>query len=122
MPEIVDDKSEHCLPFLLEQLQRHQARHANEVNPPPFFIGLNGVQGVGKTVLVNRKYLHLTFLVYNYNLRPSRGWKQPENWNRTRLILPEGINIAQHPAVSSIFAPNCDSFSRRYLPDPFRPS
>uniref|UniRef100_A0A093VNZ7 Putative kinase mug58 n=1 Tax=Talaromyces marneffei PM1 TaxID=1077442 RepID=A0A093VNZ7_TALMA len=53
MPEIFDDKSEHCIPFLLERLKQHQARYANDANAPPFFLGLNGVQGVGKTVLVS---------------------------------------------------------------------
>ncbi|KUL87722.1 hypothetical protein ZTR_05820 [Talaromyces verruculosus] len=53
MPEIFDDKSEHCIPFLLERLKQHQARYANDPNAPPFFLGLNGVQGVGKTVLVS---------------------------------------------------------------------
>lgn len=52
MPEIIDDKSEHCIPFLLERLEQHRARYANDPNAPPFFLGLNGVQGVGKTVLV----------------------------------------------------------------------
>ncbi|EED18679.1 conserved hypothetical protein [Talaromyces stipitatus ATCC 10500] len=53
MPEIFDDKSEHCIPFLLERLKHHQARYANDADAPPFFLGLNGVQGVGKTVLVS---------------------------------------------------------------------
>lgn len=51
MPHIVDDKSEHCIPFLLSLLSAHQSRHP--ADPPPFFIGLNGVQGAGKTVLVS---------------------------------------------------------------------
>jgi pantothenate kinase-related protein Tda10 len=54
MPEIVDDKSQHCIPFLLERLRIHTERHANaDGNTPPFFLGLNGVQGAGKTVLVS---------------------------------------------------------------------
>ncbi|KAL2866893.1 TDA10 family protein [Aspergillus lucknowensis] len=54
MPEIFDDKSEHCIPFLLERLKVHQAQHGNNpANAPPFFLGLNGVQGAGKTVLVS---------------------------------------------------------------------
>ncbi|OCK86023.1 putative Uridine/cytidine kinase [Lepidopterella palustris CBS 459.81] len=56
MPEIIDDKSAHCIPFLLERLDAHRKRHAAEKNegaPPPFFLGLNGVQGVGKTTLVS---------------------------------------------------------------------
>ncbi|OJJ55706.1 hypothetical protein ASPSYDRAFT_48919 [Aspergillus sydowii CBS 593.65] len=54
MPEIFDDKSEHCIPFLLERLQAHQAQYGNDPSKtPPFFLGLNGVQGAGKTVLVS---------------------------------------------------------------------
>ncbi|OJJ46580.1 hypothetical protein ASPZODRAFT_132650 [Penicilliopsis zonata CBS 506.65] len=56
MPEIFDDKSEHCIPFLLERLRAHQARHGNSPEAPPFFLGLNGVQGAGKTVLVSTLY------------------------------------------------------------------
>ncbi|KAJ5890835.1 uncharacterized protein N7473_007063 [Penicillium subrubescens] len=54
MPEIVDDKSQHCIPFLLERLRIHTERRTNaDGNTPPFFLGLNGVQGAGKTVLVS---------------------------------------------------------------------
>lgn len=56
MPEIVDDKSQHCIPFLLERLRVHTERHRQpdgSANAPPFFLGLNGVQGAGKTVLVS---------------------------------------------------------------------
>ncbi|KAL2832463.1 P-loop containing nucleoside triphosphate hydrolase protein [Aspergillus cavernicola] len=54
MPEIFDDKSEHCIPFLLERLKAHQTQYGNDpANTPPFFLGLNGVQGAGKTVLVS---------------------------------------------------------------------
>ncbi|KAJ5170615.1 uncharacterized protein N7500_003398 [Penicillium coprophilum] len=53
MPEIVDDKSQHCIPFLLDRLRVHNERHRGNPSTPPFFIGLNGVQGAGKTVLVS---------------------------------------------------------------------
>lgn len=57
MPEIVDDKSQHCIPFLLERLRIHTERHRHAnggaADAPPFFLGLNGVQGAGKTVLVS---------------------------------------------------------------------
>lgn len=46
---IVDDKSPHCIPFILSQLSVHQATNPSR----PFFIGLNGVQGAGKTTLVS---------------------------------------------------------------------
>lgn len=53
MPEIIDDKSEHCVPFILERIKAHREQYAAESErPPPFFIGLNGVQGAGKTTLV----------------------------------------------------------------------
>jgi len=56
MLEIVDDKSQHCIPFLLERLHAHSERHRKAdglADTPPFFLGLNGVQGAGKTVLVS---------------------------------------------------------------------
>jgi len=52
MPEIQDDKAPYVVPFILERLTIHQQRHSQDANPPPFFIGLNGVQGAGKSVLV----------------------------------------------------------------------
>lgn len=48
MSEIFDDKSPVVIPFILSHLEQHRAEHPNE----PFYIGLNGVQGAGKTVLV----------------------------------------------------------------------
>ncbi|KAF9888874.1 hypothetical protein FE257_008243 [Aspergillus nanangensis] len=67
MPEIIDDKSQHCIPFLLNRLQAHQARFGNDpANTPPFFLGLNGVQGAGKTVLVST--LHSTLRAPPYSL------------------------------------------------------
>ncbi|PMD50171.1 uridine/cytidine kinase [Hyaloscypha bicolor E] len=50
-PEIIDDKSPHCIPFILRQLSLHQSSPQNANKP--FFIGLNGVQGAGKTTLVS---------------------------------------------------------------------
>jgi D-glycerate 3-kinase len=64
-PHIVDDKPVHCIPFILSRLQIHRAQKPN----CPFFIGLNGVQGVGKTTLVRalsatlRNQEHLETLV-----------------------------------------------------------
>lgn len=61
-PEIVDDKSPICIPFILERIKEQQRiRQLNlrqhlgpdeEDQQRPFVIGLNGVQGVGKTTLV----------------------------------------------------------------------
>ena len=49
MTEIYDEKTPHVLPFILSHLSQHQASSPDT----PFFIGLNGVQGAGKTVLVS---------------------------------------------------------------------
>ncbi|KAM0281803.1 hypothetical protein ACHAQH_003385 [Verticillium albo-atrum] len=50
MAAILDDKSPICIPFILEHLADHLAANGPEARP--FLIGLNGVQGVGKTTLV----------------------------------------------------------------------
>ncbi|KAK6585282.1 hypothetical protein PZA11_002009 [Diplocarpon coronariae] len=46
---ILDDKSPHCIPFILTLLSQHRSKHRSK----PFIIGLNGVQGAGKTTLVS---------------------------------------------------------------------
>ena len=53
MPDILDDRSEHVVPFILERLKQHYDFYqARKETAPPFFCGLNGVQGAGKTTLV----------------------------------------------------------------------
>ncbi|GME65995.1 Uridine cytidine [Neofusicoccum parvum] len=42
MAAIVDDKSEHCIPFILDRIKAHREQHGD--NARPFFLGLNGVQ------------------------------------------------------------------------------
>ncbi|PVH86041.1 D-glycerate 3-kinase [Cadophora sp. DSE1049] len=53
-PTIIDDKSPHCIPFILALLSTHQPGSKSNASSPslPFIIGLNGVQGAGKTTLV----------------------------------------------------------------------
>ncbi|CRK36446.1 hypothetical protein BN1708_007045 [Verticillium longisporum] len=51
MAAILDDKSPICIPFILEHLADHLAAEGPD-KARPFLIGLNGVQGVGKTTLV----------------------------------------------------------------------
>ncbi|KAF3062219.1 putative kinase mug58 [Daldinia childiae] len=46
--EIIDDKSPICIPFILERYKQYSASNPTR----PFIIGLNGVQGAGKTTLV----------------------------------------------------------------------
>ncbi|KAL7933619.1 P-loop containing nucleoside triphosphate hydrolase protein [Trichoderma chlorosporum] len=51
----IDDKSPICIPFILNHLQLHQQANTNSndnLPPPPLVIGLNGLQGVGKSTLV----------------------------------------------------------------------
>jgi D-glycerate 3-kinase len=50
-PQIHDDKSPHCIPFILTHLHTYQKTSKNPNRP--FIIGLNGVQGAGKTTLVS---------------------------------------------------------------------
>lgn len=49
-----DDKSPICTPFILNRLKLHQQQQSPSHNesPPPLIIGLNGIQGVGKSTLV----------------------------------------------------------------------
>ncbi|CZR62533.1 related to ATP-binding protein, putative pantothenate kinase [Phialocephala subalpina] len=57
-PEIHDDKSPHCIPFILSLLKE---RKVDDASTKPFIIGLNGVQGAGKTTLVSTLSSLLSF-------------------------------------------------------------
>ncbi|KAK4081595.1 uncharacterized protein Triagg1_2336 [Trichoderma aggressivum f. europaeum] len=55
--QFIDDKSPICIPFILNRLQLHQQSNSDSNSnshhqPPPLIIGLNGLQGVGKSTLV----------------------------------------------------------------------
>lgn len=49
---VVDDKSPIIIPWILSQIEEHRKQHPEETDQRPFIVGLNGVQGVGKTTLV----------------------------------------------------------------------
>ncbi|KAK3358604.1 P-loop containing nucleoside triphosphate hydrolase protein [Lasiosphaeria ovina] len=51
LSRVVDDKSPICIPFILSRLETYKQHHHYQPRRP-FIIGLNGVQGVGKTTLV----------------------------------------------------------------------
>lgn len=54
MDGLVGDKSEICIPFILRRLEIHRQRCAGVENAPPFFLGINGIQGAGKSTLVRK--------------------------------------------------------------------
>lgn len=57
-PPFQDDKTPICVPFILERLEAYRASTSSSPSSAadpgrPFIIGLNGVQGAGKTTLVS---------------------------------------------------------------------
>ncbi|WQF83406.1 Putative P-loop containing nucleoside triphosphate hydrolase [Colletotrichum destructivum] len=60
-PKIIDDKSPLCIPFITGLLEKRSSQDGDR----PFIIGLNGVQGVGKTTLVKALAEMLTKLGYS---------------------------------------------------------
>ncbi|CAK7262447.1 hypothetical protein SEPCBS57363_000034 [Sporothrix epigloea] len=56
---IIDDKSSICVPFILDRLTHYQKQSfdlTGSAPKRPFIVGINGVQGVGKTTLVQTLY------------------------------------------------------------------
>lgn len=44
----------HCIPFIMKNLHLHRLKYSSSGRAaPPFFVGVNGMQGVGKTTLVS---------------------------------------------------------------------
>ncbi|KAI9704752.1 MAG: hypothetical protein M1836_006532 [Candelina mexicana] len=65
MPEVLD-KSKHCIPFILNCIKEHRSKYETTgETPPPFFVGLNGVQGAGKTTLASTLCHTLSCELYN---------------------------------------------------------
>ncbi|KAF2395754.1 P-loop containing nucleoside triphosphate hydrolase protein [Trichodelitschia bisporula] len=50
--DISDEKAQHCIPFILEQYNSFLKHKPSGTSIPVFFVGINGIQGVGKTTLV----------------------------------------------------------------------
>lgn len=48
MSVVVDDKSDHCISFILQRMSERAGD-----DDAPIFIGVNGPQGSGKTTLVS---------------------------------------------------------------------
>ncbi|KAI5298062.1 erg24, C-14 sterol reductase [Ascosphaera pollenicola] len=66
---IVDDKTQYCLPFIENCLAAHRNRYpdADPARCPPFFLGVNGIQGAGKTTFVNALRSRLSSAPFNCN-------------------------------------------------------
>ncbi|KAK6005385.1 hypothetical protein QM012_008164 [Aureobasidium pullulans] len=62
--DIIDDRSKHCVPFILDQIRAHK----QGLNFSPFFLGLNGIQGAGKTTLYQVSTLYKILTAPPYNL------------------------------------------------------
>lgn len=93
MTRIVDDKSQYCIPFILGRLDAHNQRYANVQNAPPFFLGLNGVQGAGKTVLVR----------YGAYLKDWSSLNSPAPTASRKALIQISIDYALNPANVSQF-------------------
>ncbi|KAL8780633.1 MAG: hypothetical protein Q9194_000824 [Teloschistes cf. exilis] len=52
MADAASEKLEMCISFIREQLKIHKQKCSNDAIEP-FFLGMNGVQGIGKTYLVS---------------------------------------------------------------------
>lgn len=122
MPEIVDDKSQHCIPFLLERLRVHTERHSGTGSTRPFFLGLNGVQGAGKTVLVS------CLTGTGSSTDNASGTLQsssalPSNTQALALLTTHpGLDAPARPPVRAVLALCCNIVARRYLSYQRRPS
>ncbi|KAL8871385.1 MAG: hypothetical protein Q9174_002770 [Haloplaca sp. 1 TL-2023] len=51
-----DEKHDLCVSFILDQMNAREGQYG-ETTVEPFFLGLNGVQGIGKTSLVRPAYM-----------------------------------------------------------------
>ena len=63
MFKLNNDNSEHCIPFILRHLHllREETQHGQRVSP--LFIGINGIQGAGKTMLV--RFCQVSYIMEN---------------------------------------------------------
>lgn len=49
-----EDAEDHCIPFILKNLHLHRSKYSSSGRAAPaLFVGVNGMQGVGKTTLVS---------------------------------------------------------------------
>lgn len=100
MPEIIDDKSEHCVPFILDRITKHRELYASKgEQPTPFFVGLNGVQGAGKTTLVCK---HSITSIDNIRMSCFKAKIPPYAFFVTTLRQRVGYHALPDPVLSAI--------------------
>lgn len=61
MLEESDSKLQNCVTFTVEQVKLRNLQ-TGDGGSPPFFLGINGVQGIGKTSLVS--YFHISIFIH----------------------------------------------------------
>lgn len=76
MQKDLDDKSKLCIPFILHCFHYHRSKGSGEKETSPIFLGINGVQGAGKTSLVRHRLL-IAFRIWSHS---------PEAYNAPRLL------------------------------------
>lgn len=117
---IVDDKSEHVVPFLLRLLEQHRnAPRSNGEPVRPFIVGLNGVQGAGKTTLVRYPIFTSHHLVsiefFTHHVTPSRSRLS----KRLSALRPTLCPLQSSPLTTSISpTPTKSAWPPRTLPTP----
>lgn len=116
MLEIVDDKSKHCIPFLLERLRIHTEQHPSDT--PPFFLGLNGVQGAGKTVLVSSSVVQCLACGCASEVPRHEQLRGPASSGPTTELYCAGLDITDYTSFRAILAIRGHTVAGRHLSDP----
>ena len=55
MSDISDERTQHCLSFILQQLRNHDAMNPSKTHMP-LFVGLSGVQGTLASLVATKLY------------------------------------------------------------------
>ncbi|OAQ63084.1 signal recognition particle, SRP54 subunit, GTPase [Pochonia chlamydosporia 170] len=108
MSTFTDDKAPICIPFITEHLQTHLSKSPNR----PLIIGLNGMQGVGKTTLVaplaaalkNNNIHTLVFSIDDFYLPHDEQVKLASSHPENALVQHRGEpGTHDIPLVKSVF-------------------
>ena len=107
--------------FALEQLEAHRERHAGAKRVPPLFLGINGVQGAGKTTLVSwLSYISRVFGdlgLRNIELRSDATRRGPGKVNVSSILIRVGYRCQEDAGETTPQFIRHSSFNRRLLLD-----